>query len=67
MLHGNFFERMIAPDFDSRREWWDNLSSLFDTISANANLPLAPQSKYNRSLWINACKSVDAGEAVCES
>ncbi|EWZ84190.1 hypothetical protein FOWG_12005 [Fusarium oxysporum f. sp. lycopersici MN25] len=67
MLHGNFFERMIAPVFDSRREWWDNLSSLFDITSANANLPLAPQSKYNRSLCINAWKSVDACEAACES
>ncbi|QKD48585.2 uncharacterized protein FOBCDRAFT_196059 [Fusarium oxysporum Fo47] len=67
MLHGNFFERMIAPVFDRRREWWDNLSSLFDITSANANLPLAPQSKYNRSLCINAWKSVDACEAACES
>lgn len=67
MLHGNFFERMIAPVFDSRREWWDNLSSLFDITSANANLPLAPQPKYNHSLYINAWKSVDACEAACES
>ncbi|EXL93783.1 hypothetical protein FOIG_13350 [Fusarium odoratissimum NRRL 54006] len=50
MLHGDLFKRMIALDLDKRREWWDNLSCLFDITSANANLPPAPQSKYNRSL-----------------
>ncbi|KAJ4052044.1 hypothetical protein NW761_014335 [Fusarium oxysporum] len=67
MLHGDFFKRTIAQDLDKRREWWDNLSSLFDVTSANANSPPVPQSKYNRSLWTNAWKSVDACEAACES
>ncbi|KAJ4307610.1 hypothetical protein N0V84_012609 [Fusarium piperis] len=67
MLHGDFFKRMIAPNLDKRREWWDNKSSLFEITSANADSPPAPQSGYNTSLWAHAWKSVDACEAACES
>ncbi|EWZ00133.1 hypothetical protein FOYG_00026 [Fusarium oxysporum NRRL 32931] len=67
MLHHDLFKRIIALDLDKRREWWDILSSLFDITSANANSLPAPQSKYNRSLWAKAWKSVDACEAACES
>ncbi|KAF5590559.1 glycosyltransferase family 31 [Fusarium subglutinans] len=67
MLFKDFFTLIIAPDLGKRREWWDNLSSLFDVTSANANSPPAPHSNYDRSLWANAWKSADACEAACES
>lgn len=67
MRYGDFFQRMIAPDLKKRREWWDNISDLFEITSANAGSPPAPQSEYNARLWAEAWHSVDACEAACES
>ncbi|KAF4343933.1 glyco n-acetylgalactosamine 3-beta-galactosyltransferase 1 [Fusarium beomiforme] len=67
LLHGDFFKRIIYPNLDKRREWWDNLSGLFEITSGNSNSPPALGSKYDVGLWVNAWKSVGSCEAACES
>ncbi|KAH7324797.1 glycosyltransferase family 31 protein [Stachybotrys elegans] len=67
LLHKDFFGKMMLHRVQERKEWWDNMSGVYEVTSANKEDPPAPPDAYEASVWKKGWESADACEAACKS